>query len=94
MATLSVAVDGLRDDIKKLHLVYDTKERVDLLVGGIKVDVRRLEQEVGEVRDAVEEQERETNRRFRQAVTLTLASLLAPLTVALVVFILTQVIRT
>lgn len=91
MATLSIAVDGLREDIKKLSLVYDTKERVDLLVGGIKVDVRRLEEEQSQIREDVAAQERETNRRFRQAVTLTLTSLLAPLVIALVVFILTQV---
>jgi predicted RNase H-like nuclease (RuvC/YqgF family) len=83
-------IEEMRAELKSLSQTYDTKERVDLLVGGIKVDIRRLEEEVAEAKKRTEATDDEINRRYRASVTLTISALLAPLTIALVVFLLTR----
>jgi tetrahydromethanopterin S-methyltransferase subunit G len=93
IASLTQTVDRLNEKIDNLATVYTPREVHDLALGGVKVDIRRLDESVGVLDKRVDEQERETSHRFRQAVTITFASLLFPLVVALVIFVLTQMVR-
>jgi hypothetical protein len=90
IATLTVVVERLAEKVDTLSTVYTPREVHDLALGGVKVDIRRLEHEQRDLEKRVDDQERETNRRFRQSVTITVTSLLAPLIVALIVYVLTQ----
>ncbi len=84
-------LDTLNSKIEGLSTTYTPREVHDLAVGGMKVDLRRHDEELAKVEKRVEDAERETNRRFRQAVTLTLTAVAAPLTVGLILYLLSQV---
>ncbi len=101
---MTVAVERINDKLDNLSQTFTPREVHDLALGGIKIDVRWIEQQqlndkdesqtsVRELAARQVEQERETARRLRQAVTITFTSLLAPAVVALVVFVLTQLTR-
>jgi hypothetical protein len=93
LAALTSAVERINDKLDNLSTQFTPREVHDLALGGVKIDIRRLDETVGELDKRVDEQERETARRFRQNVLITVTSLLAPLTVALVVYVLTQLAR-
>lgn len=84
-------LDSLTDKIDGLSTTYTPREVHDLAVGGMKVDIRRLDEEKDKLERRAEDIEREINRRYRQNVTLTISVLLAPLTVALIIYMLSQV---
>lgn len=101
LAALTSSVDRINDKLDNLSMQFTPREVHELAVGGMKIDLRRIDEErvtsVRELRrttDALDsrldEQEREVARRFRNSVLVTITSLLAPLTVALVVFVLTR----
>lgn len=90
IAALVVTVERINEKLDNLSQQFTPREVHDLALGGVKIDIRRLDETVGKLDERVDEQERETARRFRQAVTITVTSVLAPLIVALVIYVLTQ----
>lgn len=90
IAAMTVAVEKINEKLDNLSLQFTPREVHDLALGGVKIDIRRIDETVVKLDGRVDEQERETARRFRQAVTITVTSVLAPLIVALVVYVLTQ----
>ena len=102
LRALTKLVEDLRAEIKGLSSTYTPREVHDLALGGVKIDIRRIDEqsrvEATELRKTadeldrrLDEQEREVSRRFRQSVILVFTALLAPLTVALVVYVLTSI---
>lgn len=100
LAALTVAVQAMNDKIDGLSNQYTPREVHDLALGGVKIDIRRIDEE--RVNDATElrktaaeldrrldEAEREVARRFRQSVLLIVTALIGPLTVAIVIYVLT-----
>jgi tetrahydromethanopterin S-methyltransferase subunit G len=89
ITSLTLAVERLQAEIRGLSTTYTPREVHDLALGGVKVDIRRIDETVDKLEDRIDDAEAETNRRFRQAVWLVAGSLLFPLTVALVIYVLT-----
>lgn len=88
--SLTGTVQEMRSEVRGLSQVYTPREVHDLALGGVKIDIRRLDEELSDVKRKSDQIDTEINRRFRQNVTLTISVLLAPLTIALVVFLLTR----
>lgn len=112
LAALTAAVERINDKLDNLSMQFTPREVHDLALGGVKIDIRRIDEQSG--KDAEElrrtaseldtrldtqernvaarfaELERETARRFRQLVIVIVTSVLAPLTVALVLYVLTS----
>jgi tetrahydromethanopterin S-methyltransferase subunit G len=91
--TLVSRIDNLTDKIDSLSTTYTPREVHDLALGGVKVDLRRIDESLGKIDQRIDEAERETNRRFRQGVTLTISVFLGPLTIGLILYLLTQASR-
>lgn len=112
LAALSAAVERINDKLDNLSMQFTPREVHDLALGGVKIDIRRIDEQSSKDaeelrREATEldarldtqdrtvdarfaELERETARRFRQLVTIIATSVLGPLTVALVLYVLTS----
>lgn len=101
ISALTVTVDKLSDKVDGLGKEFTPREVHDLALGGIKIDIRRIDEQHGEDAKALrktadeldrrlDEQEREVARRFRQSVLLIITAVVGPLTVALVIYILTS----
>ncbi len=102
LRALTKLVEDLRAEIKGLSSTYTPREVHDLALGGIKIDIRRIDEQsqkeaaaltraANDLDGRLDEQEREVSRRFRQSVILVVTALLAPLTVGLVIYVLTSV---
>lgn len=90
IAAMTLALQRINEKLDNLPAQFTPREVHDLALGGVKIDIRRLDETVDQLDRRVDDQERETSRRFRQAVTITVTSVLAPLIVALVIYVLTQ----
>ena len=101
IAAMTIALERINEKLDNLPSQFTPREVHDLALGGVKIDIRRIDEERGadaaelrktarELDQRLNDQEREVARRFRQAVTITVTSVLAPLTVALVIYVLTQ----
>lgn len=90
LATLVTRFDAFNVKIDGLSQTYTPREVHDLDVGGIKIDLRRLDEERKKSETQFAALEQSIDRRYRQNVTLTISCLLAPLTLLLVGFALTQ----
>ena len=102
--TLARVVEDLRIEIRGLSTLYTPREVYDLGMGGVKIDVRRideqhtiearkLEKTADELDRRLDAQEREHDKRFRQTVLLIVSAVVAPLTVALIIYVLTALVR-
>jgi chromosome segregation ATPase len=112
LAALTSAVERINDKLDNLSTQFTPREVHDLALGGLKIDIRRLDEErattarewreaVNELDDRQDDHERKTAerfaaadvevaRRFRQAVLVAITSLLAPLTIGIVLLVLTS----
>lgn len=85
-------VKAVRSDIANLSTTFTPREVHDLALGGVKIDIRRQEEDIKGLEKRQEATEKELDRRFRQAVLLTLTSLAGPLTVGIVLFVLNRLV--
>lgn len=112
IATLTVTVDKLAAKVDSLNKEFTPREVHDLALGGVKIDIRRIDEQSGkeaaelrktaaELDDRLDTQERQvaarfaaaeqdSAKKFRQLVIAIATSVLAPLTVALVLYVLTS----
>lgn len=99
LKALTRLVEELRTEIRT---TTTPREVHDLALGGVKIDIRRIDEtsqkEAEQLRKTaseldlrLDEQEREVARRFRQSAILVVTALLAPLTVGLVIYVLTSI---
>lgn len=90
---LATKIDALGTKIDGLSTTYTPREVHDLAIGGMKIDLRRLDEEREKTELKVVGLESEINRRFRQGVTITFTSVLAPGTLAAIFFVLDKATR-
>lgn len=112
LAALTSAVERINDKLDNLSMQFTPREVHDLALGGVKIDIRRIDEQstqkaqelvatAAELDARLDAQERavaarfatlqeETAKRFRQLVIAIVTSVLAPLTVALVLYVLTS----
>jgi hypothetical protein len=112
LAALTSAVERINDKLDNLSTQFTPREVHDLALGGVKIDIRRIDEQLtqaaAELRATTadldrrqDEQERKTAerfaaaereaaKRFRQLVYAIAFSVLAPLTVGVVLMFLTS----
>lgn len=84
-------VRGLAAKFDGLSTTYTPREVYDLGIGGVKIDIRRIDEENTKTDGKITALEAEINKRFRQSVTLTISAIIGPVTVALILYVLSQV---
>lgn len=88
LAVVVARLDKISAQLDALPDRYVTRDLHDLAVGGLKVDIRRLDEESGQLSTRVDEAERRTDVRFRQAVMITLSSVVSPVVVGATLYLL------
>lgn len=88
LAVVVARLDRISAQLDTLPDRYVTRDLHDLALGGVKVDIRRLDEESGRLSTRVDEAERRTDVRFRQAVMITLSSVVSPVVVGATLYLL------
>jgi len=88
LAVVVARLDRISAQLDRLPDRYVTRDLHDLAIGGVKVDIRRLDEESGRLSARVDDAERRTDMRFRQAVLITLTSVVFPVVVGATLYLL------
>jgi len=92
LAVVATRLDRISAQLDTLPDRYVTRDLHDLTIGGIKVDVRRIDEEQERLSTRVDDAERRTDMRFRQAVVITLTSVVFPVVVGVTLYLLGRVV--
>ena len=88
---LTVELRQVNTRLENLSSAYIPRGEHELAVGGIKVDLMRVETTANEATRNIAELDNKIDARFRTAVITVVSALIFPGVIALVVWLLTQV---
>lgn len=89
-----IRLDRMQTSMETTYVRQDVyardRENHDLAIGGVKVDIRRLDEQLGTQDERMDQFEADSNRRFRQLVLTIFSAVGGPLTVYLVIRVLSD----
>ena len=87
VSTLVGEIRDMRRELGSLSNTYSPRSEHELVIGGIKVDLRRIENTANAARGAVEALDDKLDARFRTAVTGVVVSFIFPVIAGLVLYL-------